>query len=159
MSRWEFALPTGRSSFPAAVGRFGPVLSTPGAVRFFVPAAVARLGVAMSGLAVLWAVHAASGSFGRAGAAAGAFAVADAVVALVLVPAAVVLQNATERDVYTQAMVWVNSASAMGIATAAPLVGYLIQRHDWPTGFLALAALTASLPVILLIASPILSQP
>jgi MFS family permease len=399
---------TGRSSFPAAVGRFGLVLGTPGAVRFFLPAAVARLGVAMSGLAVLWAVHAASGSFGQAGVATGAFAVADAVVgpqiarlidrwgqqgvasmtagmftaagtglglacvssspawamvglaaaagatappvgalsaarwrqavgatnllpaalaleaavnemsflvgpllvaavsgiiapwfglvlavslvatgmtglltakastpaparssrgvladrrllnrcflslfaanlaigfffggigvaitafalahragpwagvitsaggilsllaglaygvaakgrpvqvmiaastvltigcallalapnvpamalgyalvggcvALVLIPAAVLLQNATERDVYTQAMVWLNSASAIGIATAAPLVGHLIQRHDWPTGFLALAALTATLPVTLLIASPVLS--
>jgi hypothetical protein len=46
--------------------------------RFFFAASVARLGVAMSGLAVLWAVQGASGSFGHAGAATAAFAVADA---------------------------------------------------------------------------------
>jgi MFS family permease len=85
------------------------------------------------------------------------YALVGGSVALVLIPASVLLQKATENDVYTQAMVWINSASAIGIATAAPLVGYLIQRHDWPTGFLTLAALTAILPLTLLTASPILT--
>jgi predicted MFS family arabinose efflux permease len=71
--------------------------------------------------------------------------------------ASVLLQKATEKDVYTQAMVWINSACAIGIATAAPLVGYLIQQHDWPIGLIALAALTATLPLTLLIVSPILN--
>lgn len=85
------------------------------------------------------------------------YALVGGCVALVLIPASVLLQKATENDVYTQAMVWTNSASALGIATAAPLVGYLIQRHDWPIGFLALATLTAILPLTLLIASPTLN--
>ncbi|MEU8663715.1 MFS transporter, partial [Actinoplanes philippinensis] len=46
--------------------------------RFFAGAAVARLGVAMSGLAVFWTVRGSSGSFGQAGAATGVFAVAEA---------------------------------------------------------------------------------
>jgi MFS family permease len=78
-------------------------------------------------------------------------------VSLVLIPAAVLLQKATGSAVYTQAMTWINSASAIGIATAAPLVGYFIQRQDWPIGFLMLAALTALLPLTLLIAFPILN--
>jgi MFS family permease len=86
-----------------------------------------------------------------------AYGIVGGSVALVLIPASVLLQHATENEVYTQAMVWINSASAIGIATAAPLVGYLVQRHDWPIGFLALAALTAILPLTLLIASPILN--
>jgi MFS family permease len=85
------------------------------------------------------------------------YALVGGCVALVLIPASVLLQKSTENDVYTQAMVWINSASAIGIATAAPLVGYLIQRQGWSIGFLALAALTAILPLTLLIASPILN--
>jgi MFS family permease len=85
------------------------------------------------------------------------YALVGGCVPLVLIPASVLLQKATENDVYTQAMVWTNSASAIGIATAAPLVGYVIQQHDWPTGLIALAALTATLPLTLLIASPTLN--
>jgi MFS family permease len=78
-------------------------------------------------------------------------------VAVVLIPAALLLQKAVDSEVYTQAMTWMNSASALGIATAAPLVGGLVQRAGWPVGFLTLAALTASLPMTLLIAYPILN--
>lgn len=55
-------------------------MRTGGALRFFLPNAATRLGVAMSGLAVLWAVHGATGSYVSAGTATGVFAVADAVV-------------------------------------------------------------------------------
>lgn len=78
-------------------------------------------------------------------------------VALVLIPGSVLLQRATVSGVYTQAMTWINSASAIGIATAAPLVGYLIQSHDWRTGFAATAALVALLPVTLLLARRVLT--
>lgn len=75
---------TGRLSPPPflsqAAQRYRSALSIPLATRFFIPAAVARLGVAMSGLAVLWAVHGATGSFAQAGVATAAFAVADAAV-------------------------------------------------------------------------------
>lgn len=77
-------------------------------------------------------------------------------VALILIPASVLLQKATASEVYTQAMTWINSASAIGIAAAAPLVGYLIQSHDWTVGFLATAALTAFLPLTLLLTRPVL---
>ncbi|GAA2509210.1 MFS transporter [Winogradskya humida] len=78
-------------------------------------------------------------------------------VALVLIPASVVLQRVIEGEVFTQAMVWINSASAIGIATAAPLVGHLIQHHGWPAGFLALATLTTGVPLTLLIGYPALN--
>jgi MFS family permease len=72
-------------------------------------------------------------------------------VALVLVPSAILVQRSTETGVYTQAMTWINSASAIGIAIAASAVGGLIQQHDWRAGFLGTGMLTAALPIILLI--------
>jgi MFS family permease len=72
-------------------------------------------------------------------------------VALVLVPSAILVQRSTETAVYTQAMTWINSASAIGIAIAASAVGGLIQQHDWRAGFLGTGMLTAALPIILLI--------
>jgi hypothetical protein len=53
----------------------------PGAGRFFVPAALARLGVAMQSLAILWAVQGTTGSFAIAGVATGAFAIIEALFA------------------------------------------------------------------------------
>lgn len=72
-------------------------------------------------------------------------------VALVLIPAAVLLPQVTEGGVYVQAMSWTNSASAIGIAAAAPLVGAVVEGHDWRLGFLVTAALTALLPISLLL--------
>jgi MFS family permease len=77
------------------------------------------------------------------------YALVGGCVALVLVPGAVLLQEAIVAEVSTQALTWVNSASALGIAIAAPLTGAVVQQHGWPAGFLALAALTATLPLIL----------
>jgi len=79
-------------------------------------------------------------------------------VALVLIPGSILLQRTTASGAYTQAMTWINSASAIGIATSAPLVGYVIQVHTWAAGFLGLAALTALLPVTLLVAYPVLGR-
>jgi MFS family permease len=84
------------------------------------------------------------------------YALVGGCVALVLIPSSVLLQNGTESEVYTQAMTWINSASAIGIATSAPLVGHVIQRGGWSIGFLTLTGLTATLPLTLLIAYPIL---
>lgn len=55
------------------------LLSIPGAPHFFVSAAVARLGAAMTGISLLLAVHGATGSFAAAGLATGALAVGEAV--------------------------------------------------------------------------------
>ncbi|MFJ3383025.1 MULTISPECIES: MFS transporter [unclassified Curtobacterium] len=64
----------------AALARYRGVLTRPGALDFFVPSAVARLGVATTGLALLFTVRTATGSFAVAGAATAAFAIAEAVV-------------------------------------------------------------------------------
>ncbi|MCX5399523.1 MFS transporter [Streptomyces sp. NBC_00102] len=55
-------------------------LRTPGAAAFFLAAAPARVGVAMTGLGLVWLVHTETGSFGAAGLVTGAFAVAEALV-------------------------------------------------------------------------------
>ncbi|OIH96313.1 MFS transporter [Curtobacterium sp. MCBA15_001] len=59
--------------------RYRDVIRRPGAIAFCTTAAVARLGVAMTGLGLLFSVRQATGSFVAAGAATGAFAVAEAV--------------------------------------------------------------------------------
>lgn len=59
--------------------RYSDVLTLHGARSFFLPAAVARLGVAMTGLGLLSTVHHGSGSLATAGAATGLFAAAEAV--------------------------------------------------------------------------------
>lgn len=59
--------------------RYGGVIRRPGAFAFCTTAALARLGVAMTGLGLLFSVEHATGSFAAAGAATGAFAVAEAV--------------------------------------------------------------------------------
>jgi predicted MFS family arabinose efflux permease len=65
--------------FPGGwAARYRAVLSLPGAAAFFAAAAVARLGVAMTILGVLWAVRGATGSFASAGVATAVFALADA---------------------------------------------------------------------------------
>src|SRR3984885_10683439 len=64
--------------FRSGWARYRAVLSLPGAAAFFAAAAVARLGVAMTILGVLWAVRGATGSFASAGVTTAVFALADA---------------------------------------------------------------------------------
>ncbi len=78
------------------------------------------------------------------------YAVVGGAVAPILIPSAVLLQRATDVRVYTQANTWMNSASAAGIAVAAPLTGLAVQIGGWRLGFLVTAGLTASLPAICL---------
>ncbi len=79
------------------------------------------------------------------------YAIVGGCVALVLIPASELLQKATVAAVYTQAMTWINSASAVGIAASASVIGYVIQERGWQDGFLWLSALTALLPLTLAI--------
>ena len=51
------------------------------------------------------------------------YAAVGAAIAPILIPSAVLLQRTTDPRVYTQANTWMNSASAAGIAVAAPLAG------------------------------------
>jgi len=55
------------------------LLALPGALGFFTAASTGRVGAAATGLGLVWLVHGARGSFAAAGAAVGAFAVAEAV--------------------------------------------------------------------------------
>jgi hypothetical protein len=55
-------------------------LRTPGALKFYIAAAPARIGLAMTGLGIVWLVHGATGSYAAAaGTVTGGFAVAEAV--------------------------------------------------------------------------------
>ncbi|MEU4097612.1 MFS transporter [Streptomyces sp. NPDC026673] len=64
---------------PSASANYRNLLRTSGAAAFFLPAAVGRLGIAMTGIGIVWLVHARTGSYAAAGLVIGGFAVADAV--------------------------------------------------------------------------------
>jgi hypothetical protein len=64
---------------PSAPANYRILLRTPGAAAFFLPAAVGRLGIAMTGTGLVWLVHARTGTYAAAGVVTGGFAVADAV--------------------------------------------------------------------------------
>jgi hypothetical protein len=54
------------------------LLRTPGAAAFFLTGAVGRVGIAMTGLGIVWLVHTRTGSYATAGLVSGGFAVAEA---------------------------------------------------------------------------------
>ncbi|MDH6215370.1 MFS transporter [Streptomyces pseudovenezuelae] len=56
------------------------LLRTPGAAAFFLTATVGRVGIAMTGLGIVWLVHGRTGSYASAGLVSGGFAVAEALV-------------------------------------------------------------------------------
>jgi MFS family permease len=89
-------------------------LSTPGALAFYLAAAPARLGLAMTGLGLVWLVHDATGSYGRAGLVTGAFAVTEAVIGP---------QSARLIDRYGQTRVLPLLVTAHGLAIAGLLAG------------------------------------
>ncbi|MFS8202575.1 hypothetical protein ACLVWQ_28285 [Streptomyces sp. CWNU-52B] len=64
---------------PSASANYRTLLRTSGAAAFFLPAAVGRLGIAMTGIGIVWLVHARTGSYTASGLVVGGFAVADAV--------------------------------------------------------------------------------
>ncbi|WP_406134046.1 MFS transporter [Streptomyces zaomyceticus] len=64
---------------PSASANYRSLLRTSGAAAFFLPAAAGRLGIAMTGIGIVWLVHARTGSYATAGLVTGGFAVADAV--------------------------------------------------------------------------------
>ena len=63
----------------AATG-YRPLLRTPGAAAFFLTAAVGRVGIAMTGLGLVWLLHARTGSYGTAGLTAAGFSLAEALI-------------------------------------------------------------------------------
>jgi MFS family permease len=65
---------------PSSASGYLPLLRTPGAAAFFLAAAAGRVGIAMTGLGLVWLVHARTGSYGTAGQVAAAFSVAEALI-------------------------------------------------------------------------------
>ncbi|NUW46186.1 MFS transporter [Nonomuraea rhodomycinica] len=65
---------------PHAAPGYRPLLRTPGAAAFFLAAAAGRVGIAMTGLGLVWLLHARTGSYGTAGLAAAGFALAEALI-------------------------------------------------------------------------------
>ena len=60
-------------------GTYRLLLRAPGAAAFYFAAAVGRIGIAMTSLAIIWLVHDQTGSYTSAGLVTGAFAVAEGV--------------------------------------------------------------------------------
>lgn len=89
------------------------VLRVPGAAAFFFTAAAGRAGIAMTGLGLVWLLHARTGSYGTAGLAAGGFALAEAVFGPLV---------ARLVDRFGQTRVLPFSAAAHGIAIAGVLL-------------------------------------
>lgn len=67
---------TGRISTPTT--NYAAVLRTPGAWKFYLAAAAAKVGIAMTSLGIVWLVHGSTGSYAAAGTVTGGFAVAEA---------------------------------------------------------------------------------
>ena len=67
-----------------SLSSYRSVLSRPGTLRFSMTGLVARLPISMTGLGIVLLVQPAADSYGVAGAVAAAFAVANAVVAIVM---------------------------------------------------------------------------
>lgn len=63
---------------PHAAAGYRRLLRTPGAAAFFLTAAVGRVGIAMTGLGLVWLLHARTGSYGTAGLATAGFSLAEA---------------------------------------------------------------------------------
>lgn len=112
------------------------LLRRPGAAPFVVAAGAGRIGLAGTGLALVWLVHAATGSYATAGLVTGAFAVAEAVVAP---------QVARLVDVHGQTRVLPVVLAAHVAAMAILLVMVASQVPAWGLAAGGLA-LGASLP-------------
>ena len=65
---------------PRAATGYRSLLRTPGAAAFFFTAGAGRVGIAMTGLGLVWLLHARTGSYGTAGLAAAGFALAEALI-------------------------------------------------------------------------------
>lgn len=119
-----------------STANYRALLRTPGAAAFFLPALLGRIGGAMTGLGIVWLVHARTGSFAAAGVVSGGFAVAEAA-------GAPQLARLADRFGQTRVLPPVLLGHA---AAVAALVG--LASADAPRPLLALggAAVGASVP-------------
>ena len=96
-----------------AANGYRSLLRAPGAAAFFLAAAVGRTGIAMTGLGLVWLLHARTGSYGTAGLAAAGFSLAEALIGP---------QLARLIDRFGQARVLPFSLLAHGAAIASVLI-------------------------------------
>lgn len=122
----------------SALTSYRQLFSLPGSGQFFVPATLARLGVAMQSLAILWAVQGASGSFTVAGLATGAFAGAEALLAP---------QVARFVDSHGQRAVAIVQLPVFALAATTLLIAVFRDGAAWPW-VLASAVAGASCPQV-----------
>ena len=106
---------------PANTG-YRLALRTPGAARFFGAACPARLGIAMTGLGIVWLVHWRTNSYGSAGIVTGGFAVSEAVIGP---------QVARLIDRFGQTRVLPRCLLAHGVAVALLLTAVVNNRPLW----------------------------
>lgn len=66
----------------------------------------------------------------------------------IMIPAAVKLQQAAPVSLYVQAITWTGSASALGTAVAAPLIGQLVDERSARAGYLAITAVLSLLLIV-----------
>jgi hypothetical protein len=98
------------------------LLRIPGAAAFFLTATVGRVGIAMTGLGIVWLVHARTGSYATAGLVTGGFAVAEA---------AAGPQLARLIDRFGQTRVLTPALLAHAAAVAALLALVAAGTPDW----------------------------
>ena len=98
------------------------LLRTPGAAAFFLTAVVGRVGIAMTGLGIVWLVHTRTGSYATAGLVTGGFAVAEAV-------AGPQLARLIDRFGQTRVLPPALLAHAAAVATLLALVA--ADTPDW----------------------------
>ena len=98
------------------------LLRTPGAAAFFLTAVVGRVGIAMTGLGIVWLVHTRTGSYATAGLVTGGFAVAEAV-------AGPQLARLIDRFGQTRVLPPALLAHAAAVATMLALVA--ADTPDW----------------------------
>ncbi|HEX6446231.1 MAG TPA: MFS transporter [Streptosporangiales bacterium] len=134
-----------RPSPARTTGTYRAVLAVPGAAAFFAVACAGRIGIAMTGLGIIWLVHAQTGAYGAAGVVTGAFAVAEATIGphvarfvdrygqtRVLPPAVAVHALAVAALVATallRAPVWASAVAGVLAGASIPQLGALAQTR------------------------------
>jgi MFS family permease len=120
----------------AATG-YRSLLRTPGAAAFFFTAAAGRVGIAMTGLGLVWLLHARTGSYGTAGLAAAGFALGEALIGPQLarlidrfgqtrvLPFSLLAHGAAIAGVLTSATAAAQIAAATCAGAAVPQLGAL----------------------------------
>jgi len=117
-------------------GSYLALLKIPGAAGFFIAATAGRVGVAATGLGLIWLVAQTSGSFAAAGMVVGAFAIAEALVGPQLA-------RLIDRYGQTRVLPWLLTAHA---AVMTALVAAVLAGASRPLLALAGAAAGATIP-------------